>query len=578
VRALTRAGRPSVGISGNDAECVRATLLPELGRVGIPELVSVDLLYILLDAGFTPVLSPVSQGPDGEAVNVNADEVAGALATALQAERLFLISDVDGVHVRGQVRPFLAADEVEPLITSGEVSAGMIPKLRAAALASHHGVTEVWIRSAGQGDMDLPHGTRVSKSPSIPADFPEPLRESDVLAGVVAFPRLMLERGKGSRVWDTAGRSYLDFSSGLGVAALGHGREDLATLLRDQFRKLGHCSNLYGNRPALELAHRLVQSSFATRVWFANSGTEANEAALKFARLFGHEMGGAPKHEIVAMKGGFHGRTAASLAATYHPEYRLPFEPLWPGVRFAAFNDLEDAARVIHQGTCAVLVEPVQGEGGVIPATSEYLEGLRALCDRHDALLIFDEVQCGLGRLGHVYAYEAYGVMPDMITLAKPLAAGFPLGAVLIGERVAPLMKPGQHGSTFAGGPAGCALGLRVLDEVSRPEFLRHVRMREEQLRTGLDTIASTSPLVESARGRGLLQALVLSTEARLEPPDIIRSAREAGLLLTRAGDRAIRFLPPLNVSENEVDLALDIMRRVVADLVPAPPLSVSNR
>jgi len=584
VRALVGAGLPAVGISGVDASCVRAALVPELGRVGVPKKVSVDLIHALLDRGFTPVISPVSTGPDGNAVNVNADEVAGAIAAALGVDRLLMISDVDGVLVHGTVRPFLGAHEVEPLILSGEVSAGMIPKLRAAALASRKGVNEVWIRATGQMALALPSGTRISAKDHSASAPPEPLREADLLAGVFAFPRIMLTRGKGSWVWDDQARPYLDFSSALGVAALGHGREDFADLLREQFANLGHCSNLYGNQPSLELADRLIRSSFAKRVWFANSGTEANEAALKFARIFGQAHGGPGKHEIVAMKGGFHGRTAAALAATYHPEYRRPFEPLLPGIRFAAFNDLDDVADVISDATCAVLVEPVQGEGGVIPATSAFLEGLRALCDRHHALLIFDEVQCGLGRLGHVYAYEAYGVTPDLVTLAKPLAAGFPLGAILIGARVAPHLKPGQHGSTFAGGPAACALATRVFDEISRPEFLLQVNERACRLRNGLETIVKTLPLYSEARGKGLLQALVVADGQDLEPQDIIRRARDAGLLVTRAGDRAIRFLPPLNVADTDIDLAVDIMRRIAMDFLSASrreaptSLSLSHR
>jgi predicted acetylornithine/succinylornithine family transaminase len=391
--------------------------------------------------------------------------------------------------------------------------------------------------------------------------------ESQLLAGVIQHPRLVLVRGEGSYVWDADGQRYLDFTAGLAVAALGHGRHDLADVLRDQFATLGHCSNLYGNLPALELARRLRDSSFATHVWFANSGTEANEAALKFARLHARAAGGARKNGLVAFKGGFHGRTLGALAVTYHPSYRTPFAPLVPGVRFAPFDDLDAARRAISDRTAAVIVEPVQGEGGVVPASPEFLRGLRELCDAHGALLIFDEVQCGMGRLGTLYAYESYGVVPDMLTLAKPLAGGLPLGAVLIGARVAALLKPGQHGSTFSGGPAVCAVGVRVFDAVSQPEFLATVTARAARLRAGLDALAARSRLFAGTRGRGLMQALVLSPGWKKRGGEFIAAARRRGLLVTRAGDDAIRLLPTLVASEAEIDSALEILSTAANDL-----------
>jgi predicted acetylornithine/succinylornithine family transaminase len=384
--------------------------------------------------------------------------------------------------------------------------------------------------------------------------------EADLLAGVIHHPRLVLARGAGAYVWDVEGRRYLDFTAGLAVAALGHGRADLAEVLREQFATLGHCSNLYGNVPALELARRLVDSSFAARIWYANSGTEANEAALKFARLHARSVGGAPKREVIAFEGGFHGRTYGALSATYHPAYRRPFAPLVPGCRFARFNDLASVERLMSDRVSAVIVEPVQGEGGVVPATSEFLAGLRSLCDRHRAVLVFDEVQCGLGRIGTLYAYQAYGVVPDILTLAKPIAAGLPLGAVLVGPPVAAVLAPGQHGSTFSGGPAACAVAVRVFDTISQLDFLAHVERRAAQLHAGLERLVRGSKLLRGARGRGLMQALVAAPGARRRVPEIIREARERGLLVTRAGDDAVRLLPPLTCTEIEVDEALSLL------------------
>jgi predicted acetylornithine/succinylornithine family transaminase len=393
--------------------------------------------------------------------------------------------------------------------------------------------------------------------------------EAELLAGVMQYPRLLLTRGSGSYVWDDTGRRYLDFTAGLAVAALGHGRSDLADVLREQFATLAHCSNLYGNVPALELAQRLQTSSFAARIWFANSGTEANEAAIKFARLHGTATGGARKTEIVAFRGGFHGRTLGALSATFNPHYRKPFMPLVPGCKFADFNDLASVEKQVGARTCAVIVEPVQGEGGVVPAELAFLQGLRALCDRHGALLVFDEIQCGLGRLGHLYAYQDSGVVPDLVTLAKPLAGGLPLGAILIGPRVAPHLKPGHHGSTFGGGPAVCAVACRVFDIIAAPEFLAQVSARATRLQAGLERLAADSRVVRVARGRGLMQALVLAPAWRKQLPAIVLAARAHGLLVTRAGTEAVRLLPPLTCSDAEVDEALQILGAVLRELAP---------
>jgi acetylglutamate kinase len=581
VRALAAVGLRAVGLSGCDGSLMRCDLVPDLGRVGTPTLVDVGVVAALLSTGFTPVISPISLGPDGEAVNVNADEVACALAVALRAERLLLLSDVNGVLVQGESSPEVAGDEVESLVASGQVTGGMIPKLRAAATAAGE-VGEVRVGTFdGRPLVDIA-GTRIRgrrgsdawpvverEAPRLKRCLPAPV-EAQVLAGVFQYPRLVLSRGKGSYVWDVDGRRYLDFTAGLGVAALGHGRRDLAAALGEQFAQLGHCSNLFGNLPALELAARLRDSSFASRIWFANSGTETIEAAIKFSRLHGRAVGGPRKTAIVAFKGGFHGRTMGALSATYEPHYRRPFNPLVPGMRFATFNDGESVRRVLDDRVCAVLVEPIQGEGGVVPAKPEFLRGLREICDAKSALLVFDEVQCGLGRLGHLHAYQAYGVVPDLVAIAKPIAAGLPLGALLIGERVAEHLRPGQHGSTFAGGPAVCAVAERVLAAITEQPFLDRVQDLGRRLRAGLERLAEDSPLFHSARGLGLMQALVIAEPRGHPPADFVLAARESGLLVTRAGADAIRILPPLNVSENEIDEGLAILREIAQATVGA--------
>ncbi len=590
VRALVAAGLRAVGLSGCDGSLVSCDFVPGLGRVGTPTVIKVGILEALLSAGFTPVISPVSLGPDGEAVNVNADEVACSLAIALRAERLLLLSDVSGVLIEGESSAEVVGDEIEVLVASGQVTGGMIPKLRAAAAATAGGVGEVRIGTFNGCPLADTAGTRIRarrahrrpggsmecQPPQAEEKMPA-IAESQVLAGVFHYPRLMLARGEGSWVWDVGGRRYLDFTAGLGVAALGHGRRDLAAVLGGQFAKLGHCSNLYGNLPALELATRLRDSSFASRIWFANSGTESIEAALKFSHLHGRAVGGPRKTAIVAFKGGFHGRTMGALAATYDPHYRRPFAPLVPGIRFASFNDAESARGAVDDRVCAVIVEPVQGEGGVLPAERQFLRGLRELCDAHQALLVFDEVQCGLGRLGYLHAYQAYGVVPDLVALAKPLAAGLPLGAVLIGERVAEQLRPGQHGSTFSGGPAVCAVGLRTFNAIAEHAFLGRVQTLGRRLRDGLDALARESPLFRAARGLGLMQALVIAEPHRYPPADFVESAREQGLLVTRAGGDAIRLLPPLNVGEEEIDTALATLRRVANGIMGSHQAAVTT-
>ena len=567
VRALLAAGLRAVGLSGCDGALVRCDLVPELGRVGTPTAIDSGIVATLLAGGFTPVISPVSLGPDGEAVNVNADEVACALAAALGAERLLLLSDVSGVIVEGESSSEVAADEVETLIASGQVTGGMIPKLRAAATAASD-VADVRVGTFDGQPLAKVTGTRIRNGVAPERlETRSPIAEADILAGVFQYPRLILVRGAGSYVWDEDDRRYLDFTSGLGVVALGHGRRDLAATVGEQFARLGHCSNLFGNLPALALAGRLRDSSFASRIWFANSGTETLEAAIKFSRLHGRAVGGVRKTAIVAFKGSFHGRTMGALSATHDPHYRRPFAPLISGVRFADFNDAASVRRALDDRVCAVLVEPVQGEGGVVPARPEFLRELRSLCNAHQALLVLDEVQCGLGRLGHLHAHQAFDVVPDLVAIAKPIAAGLPLGALLIGERVAKHLRPGHHGSTFSGGPAVCAVGVQVFDAIAEPSFLSRVQELGARLRAGLDRLAADIPLFASARGLGLMQALVVADPRRHPPADFVLRARQHGLLVTRAGADAVRILPPLNVSTEEIDQGLAILREVAQSM-----------
>ena len=371
---------------------------------------------------------------------------------------------------------------------------------------------------------------------------------------------VVLARGEGVHLYDSDGRRYLDFMSGIAVAALGHADPAVTAAVAEQAATLTHVSNLFYTAPQVGLARRLVTYSFADRVFLTNSGAEAIEGALKFARKWARERG-VGKHEIVAFGGSFHGRTMGALSITYKAAYRDPFAPLLPGVCFAPFNDLDAARAMITDDTCAVVVEPVQGEGGIHAATPEFLRGLRALCDRHGALLIFDEIQCGLGRTGRLWAHEAHGtpVVPDIMTLAKPLANGLPIGAILLTEEVAAAVGYGEHGSTFAGGPVVCRAAEVVFDRVSDPAFLAAVAENGQRLRQAL--LALNSPRVVEVRGVGLLVGVELDVPAA----PIIAAAREKGLLIINAGENVLRIAPPLIVSGEHVDAAVAILGECLA-------------
>lgn len=375
-------------------------------------------------------------------------------------------------------------------------------------------------------------------------------------------PPMVLARGEGVYLYDSEGKRYLDMMAGIAVTALGHSDPQWANAVAQQAMTLTHVSNLFHTEPQPQLARQLVESSFADRVFFCNSGSEANETALKFARKFAWQSAnGQSKSKIVAFSGSFHGRTMGALSVTAREKYRLPFMPLLPDVQFVSFNDLQAAQAAIDHNTCAVIVEPVQGEGGVNAATQEFLELLREQCDRVQALLIFDEVQCGLGRTGTLWAHEAFGVTPDIMTVAKPLAGGLPIGAALMTERVAAVMKPGDHGSTFAGGPLICRAAQVVLERVSRPQMLAQVKENGEYLRSAICNLQS--PLISEVRGQGLL----IGVEMTQPVAPLLQLAREQGLLIINAGDNVVRICPPLIIEKEQIDEAVRILGDCLASL-----------
>jgi predicted acetylornithine/succinylornithine family transaminase len=385
--------------------------------------------------------------------------------------------------------------------------------------------------------------------------------EAHYVAQTYKRPPFVLVHGEGVHLYDTEGNAYVDWVAGIAVNALGYKSPVIENALQKQLAHgMLHVSNLYHTAPHVELARMLVQNSFADKVFFCNSGTEANEGAIKFARKVQYEAGRAGKVEIVTFTGGFHGRTMGSLALTPREKYQKPFLPMMPGAVVADFNDIESTKSAIGANTAAVIVEPVQGEGGVNVAEPEFLQALRQLCDAHDALLIFDEVQCGVGRTGTLWAHEASGVTPDIMTLAKPLAGGLPIGAVLMTDTVAGALKPGDHGSTFAGGPVVTGVAEAVLEHINTPDFLTHVQEMGTYLNERLSEI--NSPLIKSVRGRGLIQALELTIEAN----KLIEAGYERGLILVNAGPNVLRFVPPLIVETTHIDTLVDNLTEMLAD------------
>jgi acetylornithine/N-succinyldiaminopimelate aminotransferase len=365
-------------------------------------------------------------------------------------------------------------------------------------------------------------------------------------------PNFTLSHGEGVWLYDTNGRKYLDAGSGIAVNALGHGRREVIEAIHEAAAGLLHVSNLYHTIPQVLLAKNLCEASFADKVFFSNSGTEANEGALKFARKMAN--GHADKTGLVAFTGSFHGRTMGALSLTATEKYRVPFEPLVGKTSFATFNDLESARSVINDKTCGVIVEPVQGEGGVTPATPEFLTGLRELCNQHEAMLIFDEVQCGMGRTGTLWAHQGYDVTPDIMTIAKPLGGGLPIGAILVNEAVAKVIQPGDHGSTFAGGPLVCAVARVVLNQINQPAFLNEVQAKGLYFGEKLNTVVAKSPLITGARGKGLMRGLVSTIPAG----EIVVEAYKHGLITLVAGEKIIRLLPPLIITKEEIDVLVE--------------------
>lgn len=375
--------------------------------------------------------------------------------------------------------------------------------------------------------------------------------ENAVLHTYNRFP-VVLERGEGVHLYDLEGKEYLDFGAGIAVFSLGYGNQEYNQALKNQIDKLLHTSNLYYNVPMAEAAEKLLKASGLSRVFFTNSGTEAVEGAIKAARKYAWLKDGNTDHEIIAMKHSFHGRSMGALSVTGNTHYQEPFKPLIGGIKFADFNNLDSVKQQVTEKTCAIILETVQGEGGIYPADPEFLKGIRKLCDEQDILLILDEIQCGMGRTGSMFAFQDYGVMPDIMTSAKALGCGVPVGAFVLNEKTAKnSLVPGDHGTTYGGNPFACAAVSKVFDLFEEQHILEHVKKITPYFEEKLDMLVDKYEFLTARRGKGLMQGLVV---AGRPVGEIVTKALENGLIVISAGTDVLRFVPPLIITEHDID------------------------
>lgn len=375
-------------------------------------------------------------------------------------------------------------------------------------------------------------------------------------------------KGKGSRVWDQEGREYIDFTSGIAVNSLGHCPDELVEVLKTQGETLWHSSNYFTSEPTLALASKLVEHTFAERVFFANSGAEANEAALKLARRYAVDHFGYQKSKIIAFKQSFHGRTLFTVSVGGQAKYSGGFGPKPADIIHVPFNDLNAVKAVIDDHTCAVIVEPIQGESGIIPATAEFLQGLRTLCDQHKALLIFDEVQTGVGRTGSLYAYQKYSVTPDILTSAKALGNGFPISAMLTTSKIANSFSVGVHGTTYGGNPLACAIANKVIEIIANPQFLAEINRTSVQFKQKLAKFNQKFGLFKEIRGEGLLIGAELVETWHGKAGEFVKAAAENGVMILVAGPNVLRFAPALNINQQELESGLERLEKTLKQFV----------
>lgn len=369
--------------------------------------------------------------------------------------------------------------------------------------------------------------------------------------------QVVVDKAEGVYIYDVNGKKYLDFASGIGVSSLGYGNKEYTETLKNQIDKITHTSNLFYNTPSIETAEKLVKVTGLKKVFFTNSGDEAIEGAMKMAKRYAYDRDGHTDHEIIAMNHSFHGRTMGSLALTGNPNYQKPFGPMIEGIKFAEYNNLDSVKALVNEKTCAIILEPVQGEGGIYPAEKEFIEGIRRICDDNDILMICDEIQCGMGRTGKMFAFQNYDVKPDIIASAKALGCGVPVGAFIAGEKCCDSLVPGDHGTTYGGNPLVTAAVGTVLDIFEKNNILENVQEVGTYFEEQLEKIVEEFDNVTVRRGKGLMQGLVLTTPVR----ETIDKAIERGLLVISAGGNVLRMLPPLVITKENVDEMINILR-----------------
>ena len=385
-------------------------------------------------------------------------------------------------------------------------------------------------------------------------------RAEDVILHTYNRYQIVLEKGEGVYLEDVEGKQYLDFAAGIAVFALGYGNQKYNEALKNQLDHIIHTSNLYYNIPSIEAGEKLLKACGMSRVFFTNSGTEAIEGAIKAARKYAYNKDGATDHEIIAMNHSFHGRSIGALSVTGNPHYQEAFKPLMGGVKFADFNDLESVKKQVNKKTCAIILETVQGEGGIYPADQEFLSGVKAICEENDILLILDEIQCGMGRTGNMFAWQEYGIEPDIMTCAKALGCGIPVGAFVLNEKTAKAsLIPGDHGTTYGGNPLACAAVSKVFDLFEEEKLVEHVREITPYFEKKLDELVEKYEFLTERRGKGLMQGIVVEGRS---VGDLIKKAMENGLILISAGSNVLRFVPPLIITKEHIDEMIEKLQK----------------
>ena len=537
-------GVNAVGISGKDGGLLKCrkkqTEGGDIGFVGEVTKVEPKILEDLLEKDFLPIIFPVGYDDEFATYNINADDAACAIAEAVHAEKLAFLSDIEGVYKDkddpSSLISELHVDEAQKLIDDGYVGGGMIPKLKNCIDAIEEGVNRVHIL-----DGRIPHSLLL-----------EIFTNKGIGTAILREDGEKYYNEQGCYLYDSEGKEYLDFAAGIAVNSLGYHYPGYDEALKDQIDKLMHISNLYYNEPIIEAGAKLVKASKMSKAFFTNSGTEAIEGALKAAKKYAYVRDGHADHEIIAMNHSFHGRSIGALSVTGTAHYREPFEPLMGGVKFADFNNLESVKAQITDKTCAIITEVVQGEGGIYPAKKEFLEGLRQICDEKDIMLIFDEIQCGMGRTGHYFAWQAYGVQPDIMTSAKALGCGVPVGAFVLGEKAAKAsLEPGDHGTTYGGNPFVCAAVSKVFDIYENDKIIEHVQEMTPYLEQKLDEIVAKHECAATRRGMGFMQGIVIQGRPVGE---VVKAALAKGLLVISAGSDVLRIVPPLVITKEHID------------------------